>query len=233
MWPIPARSDASMVIGLQNEQLSLSSISKSKSENHYYLNAYERIPLNSAEFHHGVLYNPTFIKNQIKQFIALNKLDNASVILTLTGSAIEEKIIFSQQASFEGHDVFQSDQNNLVNNSFYLFSHENSFAFLTYSIKKAQIAQYQIFATALQLNLTHIIIESYAHLKLYYALKGSTFRQNQLAQDLITNNNRFEKLIAYDDLKRILHINPQMNIKPQIESLYLAASLGAIIARTE
>jgi hypothetical protein len=234
MWPIPARSNAILVIGLQNGQLSLSSFTKKRGlKKEYQLNAFSRISLESAEYHNGIIYNPTFLKNQILNFIAKYNMHNASVIFTISGSLIEEKIVFSSAMNPTITDLKLSNQNTTQCHYSYLFPQENSFAFYTYSIQKAVIIHHQLFATKLKLNLTHIIIESMAHLKLYNAIKGTTFRQTQLAHDLAQRNNRFDELIDYQEFKSILHINSNITIELSKESKYIAASLGAFIAHIE
>lgn len=230
MWPIPARNSSLVVMNFKENQLSLGSFIK-QDNNHsilYTLKAYRRILVNTAN--HNIFFNLTLIKKHVCDYFKTYALQDASVIITISGQNINEQTTTSILASPSYEDLKIPDNSNILSNYIYLYPNNTGFTFYTYHIKKEYIAQYQLFAIAVGLNLMHIIPQSYAYLELYRSLKGSQFRQNQLAIEMSQKNNNFEKLVDYNDIKSILRIDKNIVIQSQEESPYLCASLGAIIA---
>jgi len=226
MWPLPPLDKQFVAITIQPHHLTCSWIQPSHKKTPLLLRAYKRFNLQNLELEKLTLFNPTRIKQCITTFLTTHQLDNAFIAYSLSGPTITEQFISLQTASPTPDNFPAQKTKNYLWGYEYIYPRDHQFIFYVYRISRTTLLQYKLLAITAHLNVTAIIPQRSVLLSLYKFLYGKTFRQAQLAIDMIRHHNMIEYLFTPDLLARIISISPPIqNITEEMPYLLTACGL--------
>lgn len=227
MWPLPNINNNVLSIALNDATLTCSWIQPAHRKAPNVLKAYASHSLPHFDYTHAIVFNPTYIKECIQQFILNNKLEDAYSIMSVSGKNIIEAVTTLPVASPQPQDFAFPKLRNLLWDYQYLYPTNNEqFAFYVCGITQPLLMQYQLMATVLPMNLIVITTERMALLTLYKHQWGAIFRHTQLARDMVQHNNDIHSLFTTETIRRNLSIKPSLCIDIEQEKRALLASLG-------
>jgi len=195
------------------------------------LKAYQRIPLAHGEYSNGLIYNPTKLKHHIDTFLHTNKLHNSFVHVAFNSPQCIEKIITLPHSSPTTHDFQLPELKKCAWNYQYLYPTENQFAFYVCGLPRELLAQYKLLALSTPLNMIMLTTGHIALFTVYKQLFTSSFRQSQLANDMIKHNHSLHSYFSPEMMHRMTNINRNVVINMKQEFPYVAQSLGLILAQ--
>ena len=138
----------------------------------YELRAYKHVLYEVHEKESLILYNPTRVKTLIRSFLQLHDLEDALVIVALSGGGVTEKQVILQHPTMHTNVVEQDDQSNWH----YYRLQENpnlpQSPWYCCGIKRSVLFQYQLLAIQLAANIVQMTTPTMALLKAYRHIKG-------------------------------------------------------------
>jgi hypothetical protein len=231
MWPFLSNTHEIVSIGIRPESIVCSWItSTKKSRAPYILRAYERMPIDTSVYNQGILFNFTTCTSFFKNFLEKHNITRAFITCSLSGSHITEFILDTHSASPATHEFPLQKLNKLMWDYRYLYPKEDArYALYACGISRQLLAQYQLLALSANLNLTLLTTEFMTHLEAYKHLYGKAFRRAQLARDMLTHDNRILSIFTQDTLRRILTIDPSLQLNSEHEKENLITALGLFL----
>jgi hypothetical protein len=228
MWPIPILQNEVVTISFTLDTITCSWMQNNNSQTE--IKAYQRYQLKHLELEKLILFNPSSIKKIITHFLNENRIMNAFVAFSLHGLYISEEYVALPMSTPTKEDFGITSSNNILWGYEYLYQNENGqFVCYTYKIPHFLLLQYKLVAIATRCNIVMITTQSNALVHCYKNIFGNTFRQSQLALDMIKNHNKPENIISTDILSKMIHIPSHICI--ETEKIYLATSYGLFIGQ--
>lgn len=241
MWPLPKLQNELVTLVLTPESLTCawlrqrqqslqSFFSKKTADNKanppFTLHAYRQIPLEHQQFSQAVLYNPTFIKQQITSFLTEHALTHAFISLGISGDRVLQRLIPMDTAMPTRSHFLLPELAHMHWDYQYLYpNHDGTFTFYLYGIRQEQLLQYKILATAASLNLVRITPSWAPYFQLYKQVQGAPFSQHALAA-AIEKAGTIEQLIPAEKLSLLCSLATE-NVPEQLRSLYTQQAITA------
>ncbi len=205
MWPLPKISDELVTIIIDSSHLSLGVINiASVSSAPFDLRAYRTIPIKDS-IYKTMIYNSSFLEQQIQSFIVTYRLENAFFSLCIADNHIEERLVKLKKSSPTTTDFAHLGLHKLVWDYSYLYAHEQGeFVFAVSGIKRELLFQYQLLALSLGINLITLTTPFNPLVALYRYMQGAAFRQAKLANDMQAHQYRLENYFTPAMYSRII-----------------------------
>jgi len=211
MWPLPRINDELVAIVMSPSHLSLGVIKKTMSPiAPFELHAYRSIPIKDS-MHKTMIYNTTFLEQQIGSFVATYKLEDAFFALCISGERVEERLVKLKNSSPTTADFSHLALHKLVWDYTYLYAHEQGeFVFAVSGVQRELLFQYQLLALSLGINLVTLTTPFNPLISLYRYVQGAAFRQAKLASDMQAHQHRLENYFTPTMYNRIVHAGQQV-----------------------
>lgn len=230
MWPIHPIRNKHVALTLSPSALTCSWWDALETE-HPELKAYQRIPLTKAEYSDGVIYNPTALKNIIEQFLTTHNLHNSFIHLAINSPRCIERIVTLPHSSPVYTDFQLPELKKCSWNYHYLYPFEHEFAFYVCGLPRELIAQYKLLALTIPLNIIMLTTGHIALFTVYKKLFSSSFRQSQLAADMMQQNHSLHRYFTPEMIYRMIAINKNVALNMKQEYPFIAQSLGLILSQ--
>lgn len=230
MWPLPKMVDELVTIHYDPHNLVLSWIRPDTRHRGYLIQAY-RHHFFDTPHHHLHLFNPTQLATFIKNFLVHYTLQDAAIMLSLSGSTLMESIIKLPNSTPDAAAFITPSLRTLLWDYHYLYPTDYAaHAFYVCGLSRHLLFQYKLLAINASLNLIGITTQFLASLNLYHTLYGPAFRHAQLARDMTLSNNQLLNVFSTDTLRRMLTIAPSLTLNLEAELPWIATSLGLYTA---
>ena len=231
MWPIPRLSSDHVCITFDSHLVTCSWIARNNNgAQPFELKAYQRYPLDHGEFAQQ-LFNPTYIKSCITNFLHHHALKNPSISASISGNGILEKLISVPMATPHADDFAMPELQSMVWDYIYLYPNDTSnFTFYVCGIARPLLFEYQLLSLAAHLNITMFTTPTTAALTLYTHLHGDTLRRNSLIHHVATSSQLQEKLFTNDSIDSLMQIKSTVLENKHNEAQYLYTALGLYVA---
>ncbi len=234
MWPLPKLQNELVTLVLTPETLtcawlkqhkpSLQTFFLRKTPDHknnppFSLHAYRQIPLEHQQYTQAILYNPTFIQQEITAFLAKHALMHAFISLGISGDSILQRLIPMDTAMPTRSHFLLPELAHMHWGYQYLYpNHDGTFTFYLYGIRQEQLLQYKLLAIASSLNLVRLTPSWAPQLQLYKQVQGAPFSQHALAA-AIEKSDTIEHLIPGKQLPFLCSLALE-HVPEQLQSLY-------------
>lgn len=212
MWPLPRITNHSATFIIHPQHLICSWFIKTQDKIPYYLNKYQRIPLDTTIVYRGRVYNPTALGSLMTNFLQDNNIPNAYVAVALDSVGVTENIM----------SLHTQDQPNscalkkMVWDTCPLYTDDNGKQIIYIcALLREQIAQYTTLATRFNLNLVTLTTPTLCALTVYKKIHQQTFRQSTLAYDMKRHNNNIMNYFSRDIVQRLIKTHTPTIISSQ------------------
>lgn len=233
MWPLPRLQNELVTLVLTPETLTcawfkqhkpslknlFSKTSIHKNKPPFTLHAYRQIPLEHQQFTQAILYNPTFIQQQITSFLAEHTLAHAFISLSISGDRVLQRLISMDTAMPTRAHFLIPELAHMRWDYQYLYPNQDgTFTFYLYGIRQEQLLQYKLLARAASLNLVSIMPSWATQLQLYKHTQSAPFSQHALAA-AVEKSDSIDQLIPAEQLPLLCSLALE-SIPAQLTSLY-------------
>lgn len=174
----------------------------------YTLKAYKHILYEIHQKNTLVLYNPTRIRSLLFSFLALYDLEDAAIVMALSGQGVTEKQVMLTKPTADLADIENEDSR--VWHYYCLHDNPNTGQAPWYccSIDQPLLFQYVVLALYSRLNLVQITTPTMALLKAYKFIKKSSSENTKTT------------------IMELVNLNGHLRIKSPHEHAALVESLG-------
>ena len=233
MWPFPKITNNIVSVSYTPHAITCNWITPYTKQAPYILMSHQKTDFVYNSNPATSLHNPSQFTSILNTFLKKHHLKNAFVYLSVSGPQVVEDFVSLATASPQKKDFPQDKIKNCMWDFNYLYTNEASRGiFYMCGIKRESLAQFQLCAIKLGINLIAITTPTYALLRTYKTLSGPAFRHSKLAQDMKLHAHHVENMISYDSIQRLLHVPLHCSIKTLQEKNALAVSLGLFLLGT-
>ncbi|BDC35273.1 hypothetical protein Noda2021_12310 [Candidatus Dependentiae bacterium Noda2021] len=179
----------------------------------------------------GRIMQPFLVTQHIKDFATRNNLKRYDLAFSCDTSLIQEQCIEFAKPTPLARELSAVWPVGGASQYSYLFAAEQGGTFLFYTChtSHAYLFQLQLLGIALQKKITQITTHTMCLLQLYKHSKGVTFRQSQLAADMIAYRMDSGRFFNQDFLFRLTSISQTLSIDAKKELKFLLPALGLFL----
>jgi len=228
MWPLPRRSNEIVAITFTPDRLQCGWIKTSRTKAPFTLMAYQNHIFHDFELLENIIFNPGVIRTLIRNFLTRNKITNASMVFSLHGPGVIERLMRMPSSSFDLTQTPAALAHTKWDYRYLYPAEHNQFVFYIAGIKPEILFQYQLLAITGGLHLITITTHHTALLQIYYQLHGDAFRQSKLGVDMAVCDHNLRQLFNKETVHRML-----ANAPTDVSSDELLTLLGSYLVGKE
>jgi hypothetical protein len=216
---IPTVADSIVGINITPRTITCSWISSTPEQSTpYTLQAYKHLLFELHEKNSLTLFNPTRVRSLILNFMQLYDLEDAAVVIALSGQGVTEKQLMLTQPTAPVNEI---EKDELTAWHYYQLQEAPNMPkspWYCCGISRALLLQYQLLSIQIALNLVQVTTPTMALLKAYRFIKHHQQPENGKPQANILD---------------LVNLNGQMRIRSPHEHAGVVESFGLYLLGTE